>query len=155
MTVDPFVMEQRVRPRHCDAQAMVHAARYHDFCEDAFLGWLEYVGIPYAALRAAGVDLVISESRFCYRRPARLDDPLRVAVTGETVAESTLKACFDIRCRHNTLATAEITYVALHEGRRCDLPAIVPRRHTAQPVLDRTATAESLLDSLHRAQADL
>jgi hypothetical protein len=28
-----------VRPRHCDAQSMVHAARYHEFFEDSFLDW--------------------------------------------------------------------------------------------------------------------
>jgi acyl-CoA thioesterase FadM len=64
-----FVVEQQVRPRHCDAQAVVHAGRYHEFCEDAFVGWLEHVGMSYQALRADGVDLVISESRYSYAGP--------------------------------------------------------------------------------------
>ena len=150
MTVDPFVLEQQVRPRHCDAQSMVHAACYHDFCEDALLGWLEYIGVPYATLRAAGVDLVISESRFCYRRPARLDDHLHIAVTGERVTECALRAHFDIRCGQSTVATAAIKYVAVFDGRRCALPAVLPRGAAQSP-----PTAEALLDALHQAQEKL
>src|SRR5436190_5014344 len=96
VTDSRFVAEQRVRPRHCDAQAMVRAARYHDFYEDAFLGWLEALGLPYRELRANGVDLVITESRYSYRRPATLDDHLQIGVT---------------RRDGDLLATAEITYV--------------------------------------------
>jgi acyl-CoA thioesterase FadM len=55
VTVAPFVMEHQVRPRHCDAQAMVHAARYHDFYEDAFLGWLEHIGALLSTLLDPGV----------------------------------------------------------------------------------------------------
>jgi YbgC/YbaW family acyl-CoA thioester hydrolase len=150
VTVDAFVMEHQVRPRHCDAQAMVHAARYHDFYEDAFLGWLEHIGAPYSTLRASGVDLVISESRYSYRRPARMDDLLRVVVTGEAVTAFTLTASFEVIRDQDVLATAEITYAAVHGDHRGTLPAILSRRTTTPP-----ATAASLLDALHEAQADL
>jgi YbgC/YbaW family acyl-CoA thioester hydrolase len=150
VTVDPFVMEQQARPRHCDAHGMVHAARYHDFCEDAFLGWLEQIGTPYPTLRADGADLVIYESRYCYRRPARLDDRLRVAVTGDLASESTLTARSEVRRDEDVLATAEITYVAVHGGHRCALPAVLQRRAS-----QRSAKAEPLLDALHQAQAAL
>jgi acyl-CoA thioester hydrolase len=122
MSTEPFVMSQRVRPRHCDAQAMVYAGRYHEFCEDAFLGWLEDAGLSYPSLRALSVDLVISESRYSFRRPARLDDDLRIAVTGEMTTESTLAARFELRRGDELLATASITYVAVRDGRRCPVP---------------------------------
>jgi YbgC/YbaW family acyl-CoA thioester hydrolase len=149
VTVDPFVMEHQVHPRHCDAQAMVHAARYYDFYEDAFLGWLDHIGTPYSTLRASGVDLVISESRYSYRRPARLDDRLRIAVTGEAVTAFTLTARFEVSRDQDVLATAEITYAAVHGDQRGTLPAILSRR--SSPL----APATSLLDALHEAQADL
>ena len=44
--------------------------RYHEFCEDAFVGWLDYVKVSCARLRALDVDLVVSESWYSYRRPA-------------------------------------------------------------------------------------
>lgn len=148
--IHPFVMEQQVRPRHCDAQAMVHAARYHDFCEDALLGWLEHVGISYSALRTDRVDLVISESHFSYWRPAMLEDRLRITVAGQAITDSTLRAAFDVRREPDTLATAEITYVSVRNGRRCALPGVLQGLSVQHP-----ESPDVLLDALHNAQADL
>lgn len=150
MVIEPFVMSLQVRPRHCDAQAMVYAGRYHEFCEDAFIGWLEHLDVPYASLRALDVDLVISEARYSYRRPARLDDELLIAITGEMAGESTLTAHFAVRRGDNLLATAVISYVAVHDGHRCQLPETL-RHLIPQAVPD----AETLLDALHNAQAAL
>jgi YbgC/YbaW family acyl-CoA thioester hydrolase len=130
MTGDRFTINRQVRPRHCDAQGMVYVARYHGFCEDAFLDWLEVNGTPYAALRASGVDLVIAESCYAFRRPAQLDDRLHISISGETAAESTLVATFEVRRDEDLLATAEVSYVAVHNGRRCPLPG--PLRHLAE-----------------------
>jgi acyl-CoA thioester hydrolase len=129
VTGDRFSIDRRVRPRHCDAQGMVYVARYHEFCEDAFLDWLEVNGTPYAALRAGGVDLVIAESRYVFRRSAGLDDRLDISLSGETLAESTLVARFEVRRDGDLLATADVTYVAVHDGRCCALPG--PLRHLA------------------------
>ena len=150
VTLGPFIVDHQVRPRHCDAQAIVHAARYHDFFEDAFLDWLEVNGMPYSTLRASGVDLVISESRSCYRRPARLGDRLRITVTAETVTESSLAARFDVRRHQELVTTAHIIYVAVIDGVRCPLPAPLQRLPAA-----RRSTPEPILDELHEAQARL
>jgi YbgC/YbaW family acyl-CoA thioester hydrolase len=150
MSHDRFTINRQVRPRHCDAQGMVYVARYHDFCEEAFLDWLEVVGAPYAALRASGVDLVIAESRSTFRRPAALDDRLHISIQGETVAESTLAARFEMRRDEDLLATADVTYVAVHDGRRCPLPG--PLRHLPP---QRPAPGVRVLEQLHEAQARL
>ncbi len=150
MATEPFIVSERVRPRHCDAQAMVYAARYHEFCEDAFIGWLEHLDLSYAGLRALGVDLVISESRYSYRRPARLDDKLLIAVTGETAGQSTLTARFAVRRGDDLLATAVISYVAVHDGHRCQLPEALRRL-----IPQAAPEAEALLQALHDAQAAL
>ena len=151
MSSSAFVLSQPVRPRHCDAQAMVYAGRYHEFCEDAFLGWLEHLGLPYAGLRALDVDLVISDARYSYRRPARLDDELLITVTGEATEQSVLTADFEIRRGGDLLATASISYVAVQGGRRCPVPDALRRLVPAGSARD----AEALLDALHRAQAAL
>lgn len=114
---------------------MVYAGRYHEFCEDAFIGWLENLNVPYASLRALGVDLVISESRYSYRKPARLDDELLIGVSGHATAESALTAHFAFRRGTALLATAEITYVAVHDGHRCPLPGAL-RDQLPQKALD-------------------
>ena len=130
---------------------MVYVARYHRFCEDAFLDWLEVSGTPYATLRASGVDLVVAESCYAFRRSAELDDHLHISVSGETVAESTLVARFEVRRDGDLLATADVTYVAVQNGRRCPLPG--PLRHLAErgsPPRD-----VRILKDLHEAQARL
>jgi acyl-CoA thioester hydrolase len=145
-----LTMEQIVRPRHCDVQGMVHASRYQEFCEDAFLDWLEDFALPYRALRTDGLNLVVSDSRFAYRRPARLDDRLLVAVSVVGVNDSTIRARFDISRDTIAIADIEISYVAVRDGYRCQLPAVLTGLAPADMV-----SAESLLDALHRAQADL
>lgn len=114
-------IEQRVRPRHCDAQGMVYAARYHEFCEDALLTWLEQV-TSYRELRASGVDLVITEARYSYHRPALLDDRLKIGVRAAPVGDSSLQAHFSVDRDDHHIADAAITYVAVRGGRRCPLP---------------------------------
>ena len=150
MTAVPFIADRHVRPRHCDAQGVVHAARYHDFFEEAFLGWLEANGAPYSTLRAGGVDLVIAESRCRYHRPARLDDRVQVTVTSNTVTDSSLTADFEIRRHDDLLTTGDITYVVVTDGRRGRTPAAL-QRLTAY--LERTP--EQLVDALHEAQGRL
>lgn len=115
-------IEQRVRPRHCDAQGMVYAGRYHEFCEDALLTWLEQADTPYSGLLASGVDLVITEARYSYNRPARLDDRLTIGVNAQPAGDSSLRARFSVDRGDEHLADAAITYVAVRGGRRCPLP---------------------------------
>ena len=115
-------IEQRVRPRHCDAQGMVYAPRYHEFCEDALLTWLEQQDKSYAGLRESGVDLVITEVRYSYHRPARLDDLLTITVDPAPIGDSALQARFSIDRDVDHIADAAITFVAVRGGKRCPLP---------------------------------
>ena len=51
------VSRLRVPPRHCDAQGMLHAGRYYEYFEDAFLDWIDQHANGYRQLRSTGVDL--------------------------------------------------------------------------------------------------
>lgn len=114
-------IEQRVRPRHCDAQSMVYAPRYHEFCEDALLTWLEQEH-SYAELRASGVDLVITEARYSYHRPARLEDRLTILVDVQPTGGTALQARFSVDRDGVHIADAAISYVTVRGGKRCLLP---------------------------------
>lgn len=151
-----FTTSLDVRPRHCDAQGMVHAARYYGFFEEAFLRWLAWLDADYADVRATGVDFVIVESRCVYEAPARLDDRLDVAVVPVRTSSSTLTVEYRVTRDGDPVATGSCTYVAMADGAAAPLPeafaAVVVEpspqglaRHHAQRVLDR----------LHAAQAEL
>jgi ketosteroid isomerase-like protein len=66
------------------------------------------------------------------------------------VTAFTLTARFEVSRDQDVLATAEITYAAVHGDHRGTLPAILSRRTAPPP-----APAVALLDALYEAQADL
>jgi YbgC/YbaW family acyl-CoA thioester hydrolase len=111
-----------VRPRQCDAQGMVHASRYYEFFEDAFLDWLDgHVG-GYAALRATGVDLVIVASGCDHHRPARLGDRLAIETRPTRVGDRSLSMSFTVRGPEGEVATGRTTYVAVSANGPVPLP---------------------------------
>jgi YbgC/YbaW family acyl-CoA thioester hydrolase len=123
----------RVPPRCCDAQGMVHAGRFYDFFEDAFLGWLdEHIG-GYARLRETGTDLVVVASGCDHATPARLDDRLTIDAQPIRRGRTSLTMSYLIRRRQTVIVTGRTTYVAVAKG---DGPTPLPDVITA--ALDRT-----------------
>jgi YbgC/YbaW family acyl-CoA thioester hydrolase len=118
------VSDVRVRPRHCDAQSMVHAGRYHEFFEDAFLDWLDERAGGYARLRSGGADLVIVATGCEHRRPARLGDRLAIETLPERLGTTSLTMSFTVRGPEGEVAIGRITYASVGaEGRAVPLPA--------------------------------
>jgi YbgC/YbaW family acyl-CoA thioester hydrolase len=121
-----------VPPRYCDAQGMVHASRYHEFLEDAFLRWLVDVVLPYDDLRRRGGDLVVGTSTIRYHRPARLGDRLTIRSEATNCTTSTETVAFAVNRDNSSLAEASITYIAVHAGESAPLPSeLVPRPGTS------------------------
>ena len=112
-----------VPPRFCDAQEMVHASRYHEFLEDAFLQWLADAGLPYDELRARGCDLVIGTSSIRYHRPARLGDRLTIRSRATSSTTSTVTVDFSVAREDTILAEAAVTYIAVVDGASAPLPS--------------------------------
>ncbi|KAB2344450.1 acyl-CoA thioesterase [Actinomadura rudentiformis] len=112
----------RVKPRHCDAQAMVHAIRYYAYFEDAFLEWLDRFAGGYAGLREDGVDMVIVANGCQYRGSARLDDMLAVEARPSAVGRTSLSMTFDVRRDDTAIVTGHATYVAVRDGEGVALP---------------------------------
>jgi YbgC/YbaW family acyl-CoA thioester hydrolase len=116
------VCRLRVRPRHCDAQGIMHAARYYEYFEDAFLDWLDVHVGGYAALRAGGTDLVVVASGCEHRRGPRLDDVIAIEVRPATAGRTSLSMSFAVRRDEETLATGNTTYVAVSPAGAIPLP---------------------------------
>jgi YbgC/YbaW family acyl-CoA thioester hydrolase len=114
-----------VRPRHCDAQAMMHATRYYEYFEDAFLDWLGARG-GYERLRQEGADLVVKASGCEHHSPARLGDVLAVESAPARVGTTSITMTFTMRRRGGELvAVGTITYVCVRDGRAAALPAML------------------------------
>jgi acyl-CoA thioester hydrolase len=103
---------------------MVHAIRYYEFFEDAFLEWLDRFAGGYAGLRASGVDLVIRVNGCEYRGSARLDDVLAVEVAPEKVGRTSLAMSFKIRRQGDdeVIVVGHATYVAVSGAEAVEVP---------------------------------
>lgn len=104
---------------------MVHALRYYEFFEDAFVNWLDERAGGYSALRSQGVDLVIVESGCRYLRSARLGDELIITIESTHVSRRSFTITFTVDLGTETLAIGTITYVAVRDGSATTIPSML------------------------------
>jgi acyl-CoA thioester hydrolase len=131
--MDEFHLTVVVPPRFCDAQGMVHAIRYHEFLEDAFVAWLASRHLAYEDLLRRDLDLVIGTSTIRYRAPARLGDELDVTCDASGSSASTVTVEFTIARSTAILAEARITYIAVCRGNSAPLPVELSASDDAAP----------------------
>jgi acyl-CoA thioester hydrolase len=112
----PFATEIRVRFAETDAQGVANNAAYLVWFEVARIDYIAEFAGGYAALRARGIEVFVTEANVRYGAPVRFDDRLRIHVRcgdvrgarcrfdylverdGETVATGwTRHACVDGR----------------------------------------------------------
>lgn len=120
-----MTVTRRVPPRHCDAQGMLHASRPAEYFEDAFLAWLDVACGGYAALHAAGVDLVIAETTTHYLAPARLGDEVTARATPVGRGGRSVSVRFDLQRDGETLVTATTAYVCVGPSGPAPLPPVL------------------------------
>jgi acyl-CoA thioester hydrolase len=91
-TTPIFSHTTRVYWEDTDAGGVVFYANYLKFFERARTEWLRALGVGQQALReATGAIFVVSDTQVSYRRPARLDDVLRVTVSLREAGRASLK----------------------------------------------------------------
>jgi len=104
----------------------MHASRPAGYFEDAFLAWLEDACGGHAALRAAGVDLVVAETTTRYLAPARLGDEVTAQATPEARSRRSVRIRFDlVRDDGEPLVTATTTYVCVGPDGPVPLPLVL------------------------------
>ena len=118
----PFSTRMTVRPRHCDAQGMLHAARFYEYFEEAFLRWLADHSVSYGSLRQDGIDLVIVESGCVHLHPARLEEELELMVIPAARSSKAIHVMFEVRHRGSPIAVGHATYVAVADGHATQMP---------------------------------
>jgi YbgC/YbaW family acyl-CoA thioester hydrolase len=104
---------------------MMHAIRYYEFFEDAFLDWLGARG-GYDRLRREGADVVVKVSGCEHHAPARLGDVLAVESAPARVGTTSITMTFTMRRDGEQLvAVGTITYVCVRDGRAAPLPEML------------------------------
>jgi len=88
----PFSHTLRVYWEDTDAGGVVFYANYLKYFERARTEWLRALGVGQRALRdETGAIFVVSDTQVRYRRPARLDDLLRVTVALREAGRASLQ----------------------------------------------------------------
>jgi acyl-CoA thioester hydrolase len=88
----PFSHTTRVYWEDTDAGGVVFYANYLKYFERARTEWLRALGVGQRALRdETGAIFVVSDTQVRYRRPARLDDLLRVTVALREAGRASLQ----------------------------------------------------------------
>jgi acyl-CoA thioester hydrolase len=88
----PFSHTTRVYWEDTDAGGVVFYANYLKYFERARTEWLRALGVGQRALRdETGAIFVVSDTQVRYRRPARLDDLLRVTVALRETGRASLQ----------------------------------------------------------------
>ncbi|KAB2925494.1 MAG: acyl-CoA thioesterase [Bacteroidetes bacterium] len=72
------VTDIRVRYAETDGMRVVYHGNYLTYFEQARTEMLRAMGLPYAAIEAMGIFVVVVEAHVHYRRPAAYDDRLQV-----------------------------------------------------------------------------
>jgi acyl-CoA thioester hydrolase len=126
----PVAHESRVRVYYedTDAGGIVYHANWLRYFERARTDWLRALGVVHRELAAAdGVQLVVRDLSIDYRRPARLDDELRIDVRllEARPARLLLRQCARMLATDDILVQAELTVAAVGVQRL--RPAGMPR----------------------------
>ena len=86
-----FVLPVRVYIEDTDAGGIVYYVNYLKFMERARTEWLRTLGFQHYTLLAADFLFVVHRAEVDYRRPARIDDELRVVVAVEKLGRASLQ----------------------------------------------------------------
>ena len=123
---DVFEYSLRVRYMEADAQGVVFNAWYLTYFDEAMAAFLEFRGLPYAAMLDAGFDVQLVHCEMDWKTGLRWQDEVRVAVSTARTGRTSFALDFETR-RDGAQATctARTVYVVVAtdgSGKR-DLPA--------------------------------
>jgi acyl-CoA thioester hydrolase len=126
---EPFAHAVRVYWEDTDAGGVVFYANYLKFFERARTEWLRAAGFGQAQLRDEhGLMFVVTDTSLQYRRPARLDDELRITVEPEAPRAASLALTQRASRGAEALVDSRITIA-------CVEAATLRPRRIPQPVL--------------------
>jgi acyl-CoA thioester hydrolase len=81
-----FTLELAVRDYECDLQGVVNNAVYQNYLEHARHEYLKSIGIDFAALAAAGINLVVTRVEIDYKTSLTSGDRFVIEVQPERIS---------------------------------------------------------------------
>lgn len=124
----PFAIGIRVYYEDTDATGVVYHANYLRYFERARTQWLESRGLGHRELAEGhGIVFTLADLSIRFRRPARLDD--RLKVTARLAERTAARAVFAQEITRDGLSLIQgqftVACVKVADFRPCRLPALV------------------------------
>jgi acyl-CoA thioester hydrolase len=135
------VLTHRVRYHETDLQGFMFNSRYLELADVAMTEYFRALGLPYLELLDAGADPSVVSAQLEFRRAARFEDVLAVAVGCTRVGRSSFTLDMSVTRAQETVADMRLTYVNVDAEATASrpLPEAVARclrrdlRETASP----------------------
>jgi acyl-CoA thioester hydrolase len=110
--VDRFCYYVRVRYHECDAQKVVFNARYAEYVDLAVSEFIRILGYGQALVQGV-IDYQLVKQTIEWKRPARFDQVLEMAVSTVRLGNTSFTVQVEFRIADNTMpiAVAETVYV--------------------------------------------
>jgi acyl-CoA thioester hydrolase len=124
------VVQHRVRYHEADAQGFMFNSRFLELADVGMTEFFRAIGIPYGELLAAGADPSVVRAGIDFRRPARFEDVLDVAVTCTRVGGASFDLAMAVTRDGEEIADIQLTYVNVDA-----------REATSRPLPDAVAQA--------------
>jgi acyl-CoA thioester hydrolase len=107
----PLVHSLRVRYGECDLQGIVFNAHYLNFFDTSITElWRSACG-SYQAMLDRGVDIVLAEATLRFRKPARFDEVLTLAVAVTHMGNTSVITRHTASCDGDLLAEGDLRHV--------------------------------------------
>lgn len=117
----------RVRYADTDQMKMVYYAKYFEYFEQGRSDLLRKIGVPYPEIEKRGYYLPVIEAFASYRKPARYDDLLTVALTVKEVPQTRIRIEYALTNGENSELLAEgytvHSFLKASTGRPTRVPA--------------------------------
>ena len=111
MTTSEPLHRHRVRYQETDAQGYVFNSRYLEFVDIAMVEFVRSLGYAYPDLVATGTDPSVVRAEVDFRKPARFDDLLDLAVDCIHVGTSSFRLRTTITRDGGLIAISRLAYV--------------------------------------------
>jgi acyl-CoA thioester hydrolase len=121
-------IERRVEHVDTDASGVMHFARHPSLIETAALESLDRLGIGLNALVEEGLDLVITQVRMTYRRPARFLDLLTITVGVAHVGAASFRIDGEVALDANSVSAGTLVFGSVTKA--VGSPSVLPTRFT-------------------------
>jgi acyl-CoA thioester hydrolase len=110
---EPYELAVTPRYMEVDQQGVVFNAWYLVWFDEACTGWMRHVGLDYAGMVAAGVDIQNVHAELDYRSGVRWGDDIRVRVDVVRVGGKSFTLGYQVRRGDEACVEGSIVYAVV------------------------------------------